>query len=55
MQDIIPAERMAAVVHLPGVEKLLRCMLVRDPARRATLADVSRRRVPNSLPLRSCD
>ena len=34
---------MAAVAHLPGIEKLLRCMLVRDPARRATLADISRR------------
>ncbi len=31
------------MAHLPGVEKLLRCMLVRDPARRATLADISRR------------
>ena len=42
-QDVVPADRMAAVAHLPGIEKLLRCMLVRDPARRATLADVSRR------------
>ena len=43
LQDIIPADRMAAVAHLPGIEKLLRCMLVRDPARRATLGDISRR------------
>ena len=43
VQDIIPADRIATVAHLPGIEKLLRCMLVRDPVRRATLADVSRR------------
>ena len=48
VQDVIPADRMAAVAHLPGIEKLLRCMLVRDPARRATLADISRRQAFHS-------
>ena len=48
VQDVIPADRMAAVAHLPGIEKLLRCMLVRDPARRATLADISRRQASHS-------
>ena len=36
------------MAHLPGIEKLLRCMLVREPARRATLADISRRRAFHS-------
>ena len=36
------------MAHLPGIEKLLRCMLVRDPARRATLADISRRQAFHS-------
>lgn len=40
-QELIPQERLKAVADLPGVVELLQYMLVRDPCRRPSLADVA--------------
>ena len=42
-QELIAPERMAAVSGLPGVPDLLHYVLVRDPRRRPSLADVAHR------------
>jgi hypothetical protein len=41
--DLIPPERAEPLAGLPAVESLLRYMLVREPERRPTLADVAAR------------
>ena len=46
---------MAAVAGLPGMPELLRYILVRDPSRRPSLADVAHRRAhPPALTLLRC-